>query len=95
MLKRFEKIVICMFLAVFMLVGCSPQTDTNGNMETGDFNWCYQIRNTPLVYDKDTKIMYYREYRFGMCPYYNEHGQMCYYIDGQIIPIEEALMDVD
>ena len=23
-----------------------------------------------------------------MAPYYNEHGQLCRYIDGEIIPIE-------
>lgn len=28
-----------------------------------------------------------------MSPYYNEHGQMCYYVDGQVIPIEEVLID--
>ena len=30
-----------------------------------------------------------------MSPYYNEHGQMCYYVDGQIIPVEEVLIDVN
>ncbi len=30
-----------------------------------------------------------------MSPYYNEHGQMCYYVDGQVIPIEEVLIDAD
>lgn len=30
-----------------------------------------------------------------MSPYYNEHGQMCCYVDGQVIPIEEVLIDVD
>lgn len=95
MFKTFKNTAVCVLLAAIMLTGCSYKTDANGNVETGDFNWYYQIRNTPLVYDKDTKIMYYREYRFGMCPYYNEHGQMCYYVDGQIIPIEEVLVDVD
>ena len=81
MFKAFKNTAVCVLLAAIMLTGCSCETDTNGNVETGDFNWCYQIRDTPL--------------RFGMCPYYNEHGQMCYYVDGQIIPIEEVLIDVD
>ena len=96
-----EKIVVCIFLAALILTGCgmnylisTPTVD--------DSSWFYKIEDTPLVYDKDTRIVYYlfssksnrRGYGY-MAPYYNEHGQMCYYVDGQIIPIEEALIDAD
>lgn len=55
-----------------------------------------------MVYDKNTHVMYYlfskgvgkRGYGY-MSPCYNEHGQMCYYVDGQVIPIEEVLIDAD
>ena len=95
MFKTFKNTAVYVLLAAIMLTGCSTSVKNSVGNVTGDFNWCYQIRDTPLVYDKDTKIMYYREYRFGMSPYYNEYGQMCYYVDGQVIPIEEVLIDVD
>ena len=73
-----------------------------GERLSRECNWFYRIGDTPSVHDKDTHIMYYL---FGkgagytgygyMSPYYNKHGQMCYYVDGQIIPIEEVLIDVD
>ena len=94
MLKRFEKIIICVFLAVIMLTGCSD-TDANGNETVDDFKYFYRLGNSPIVYERDTKIMYYMIYNGYMSPYYNENGQMCYYVDGQIVPIEEALIDVD
>lgn len=63
-------------------------------------DWFYRIGDTPVVYDKDTHVMYYLFSKSGgnhaygyMSPYYNEHGQMCYYVDGQVIPIEEVLID--
>lgn len=40
MLKRFEKIIICVFLAVIMLTGCSD-TDANGNETVDDFKYFY------------------------------------------------------
>ena len=97
MLKKFEKVVVYVFLAAIILTGCS-QTDANGNKSVDDRAWFYRIGDTPLVYEKNTKIMYYRDsygHQGYMSPYYNEHGQMCYYVDGQIIPIEEVLIDAD
>lgn len=103
MLKRFEKIAICVFLAALMLTGCSTKIkDTSGSTAIDSDGWFFRINDTPMVYNRETRIMYYLFNRaagyngYGyMSPYYNEHGQMCYYVDGQIIPIEEALMDVD
>ena len=39
--------------------------------------------------------MYYMIYNDHMSPYYNKHGQMCYYVDGRVIPIREVLIDAD
>lgn len=102
MFKTFKNAVVCIFLATIMLTGCSTSVkDLVGNVAVEN-GWFYRIGDTPMVYDKDTYVMYYLFYRgasnqgYGyMSPYYNEHGQMCYYVDGQIIPIEEALIDVN
>lgn len=102
MFKTFKNTAVCVLLAAIILTGCSTSVkDSVGNVavENGLF---YRISDTPMVYDKDTHIMYYLfckgagEQGYGyMSPYYNEHGQMCYYIDGQIIPVEEVLIDAD
>lgn len=97
MFKTFKNTAVCVFLAAIILTGCS--TSVKDSVENG---WFYRIGDTPMVYDKDTHIMYYL-FRKGagyqgygyMSPYYNKHGQMCYYVDGQIIPVEEVLIDVD
>lgn len=102
MFKTFKNTVVCVLITAIILTGCSASVkDSVGNaaVENG---WFYRISDTPMVYDKDTRIVYYLFYRstsyqgYGyMSPYYNEHGQMCYYVDGQVIPIEEALIDVN
>lgn len=102
MFKTFKNTVVCVLLTAIILTGCSTSAkDSVGNVavENGLF---YRISDTPMVYDKDTRIMYYLFSKYGgsqgfgyMSPYYNEHGQMCYYVDGQIIPVEEVLIDVD
>ena len=97
MFKTFKNTAVCVFLATIMLTGCSD-TDTYGNETVDKYKYFYRLGNSPIVYERDTKIMYYmicNGYNGYMSPYYNEHGQMCYYVDGQIIPIEEVLIDAD
>ncbi len=94
MFKAFKNAAVCVFLAAIMLTGCSD-TDTYGNETVDEYKYFYRLGNSPIVYERDTKIMYYMIYNGYMSPYYNEHGQMCYYVDGQIIPIEEVLIDAD
>lgn len=102
MFKTFKNTAVCVLLAAIMLTGCSTSVkDSVGNVAVEN-GWFYRISDTPMVYDKDTHIMYYLFYEgavnrgYGyMSPYYNEHGQMCYYVDGQIIPVEEVLIDAD
>lgn len=103
MFKTFKNTAICILLAAIILTGCSASVkeDSVGNVAVEN-GWFYRISDTTMVYDKDTHIMYYLFCRrvgykgYGyMSPYYNEHGQMCYYVDGQIIPIEEVLIDAD
>lgn len=97
MFKTFKNTAVCVLLVAIILIGCSTSVkDSVGNVTIED-GWFYRIGGTPMVYDKDTHIMYYL-FRKGagyMSPYYNKHGQMCYYVDGQIIPVEEVLIDAD
>ena len=90
MFKTFKNTAVCVLLAAIILTGCSTSVKDS----------FYRIGDTPVVYDKDTHVMYYLFSKSGgnhtygyMSPYYNEHGQMCYYVDGQVIPIEEVLID--
>lgn len=102
MFKIFKNTAVCVLLAAIMLTGCSTSVKDSVENVAAENNWFYRISDTPMVYDKDTHVMYYlfskyfgnQDYGY-MSPYYNEHGQMCYYVDGQVIPIEEALIDVD
>ena len=103
MFKIFKNTAVCVLLAAIRLTGCSTSVEGSvGNSAVVEDDWFYRISDTPMIYDKDTHIMYYLFYEgavnrgYGyMSPYYNEHGQMCYYVDGQIIPIEEVLIDAD
>lgn len=101
MFKTFKNTAVFVLLAAIILTGCSTSVkDSVGNVAVEN-GWFYRISDTPMVYDKDTHIMYYLFSKIGnqgcsyMSPYYNEHGQMCYYVDGQIIPVEEVLIDVN
>lgn len=102
MFKTFKNTAVCLLLAAILLTGCATNVeDSVGNVAVEN-GWFYRINDTPMVYDKDTRIMYYlfskcttnRGYGY-MSPYYNEYGQMCYYVDGQIIPVKEVVIDVN
>ena len=102
MFKTFKNTAVCVLLSAIILTGCSTSVkDSVGNVSKEN-GWFYRIGDTPMVYDKDTHVMYYLFSKSGgrrgygyMSPYYNENGQMCYYVDGQIIPVEEVLIDAD
>lgn len=102
MFKTFKNTAVCVLLAAIMLTGCSTSVKDSVENVAKENGWFYRIGDTPMVYDKDTHVMYYLFSKSGgyhaygyMSPYYNEHGQMCYYVDGQIIPVEEVLIDVN
>lgn len=102
MFKAFKNTAVCVLLAAIMLTGCGAKVEGSVNSVAEENSLFYRIGDTPMVYDKDTHVMYYLFSKSGgnhaygyMSPYYNEHGQMCYYVDGQIISIEEVLIDAD
>lgn len=102
MFKTFKNTAVCLLLAAILLTGCATNVEDSVVEIARENSWFYRISDTPMVYDKDTHIMYYLFSKSGgnhaygyMSPYYNEHGQMCCYVDGQIIPVKEVLIDVD
>lgn len=83
--------VVLVVTVALTLTGCEVPVDSMGNEPVGTYDWFYRIGESPMVYAKDTHVVYYREkagYSGYMAPYYNEHGQLCRYVDGQIVPIE-------
>ena len=97
-MKRVFVILISICLIGCLLTGCGTKEDQYGNWADNHSDDCqpnYHIGlllYTSIVYAKDTKVIYY--YISGgagasyMAPYYNEHGQLCRYVDGEITPIE-------
>lgn len=90
-MKRVFVILISICLIGCLLTCCGTKEDQYGNW-ADDCNDNFYHINTSIVYANDTKVMYYFvNYGGGttyMAPYYNEHGQLCRYVDGSIIPIE-------
>lgn len=76
---------------VAILTGCGA-SDNSHNVLNNDVGNFYRIEGSAIVYDGSTHVMYYKQNLGGgvsyMAPYYNEHGQLCRYVDGQIVPIE-------
>ena len=83
MFKTFKNTAVCVLLAAIMLTGCSTSVKNPVGNVAVENDWFYRISDTPMVYDKDTRIMYYLFSKYGgdqgfgyMSPYYNEHGKM-------------------
>lgn len=91
-MKRVFVILISICLIGCLLTGCGIKEDQYGNWADNYRDDFYHILNTSIVYATDTKVIYY--YISGgagtsyMAPYYNERGQLCRYVNGEITPIE-------
>ena len=91
---RCFKITIITLIAVICLCLCIgiwasiPRKNNVGDKSVYNGSSLYSISNTKLIYDENTRIVYYWLHSGYMSPYYNAHGQLCRYIDGEIIPIE-------
>ena len=81
-------------IAVIMgciLAGCDARphyTDENNNDKITQMN---EI-NEELVYDNNTKIVYYY-YAYDcsyMCPYISKDGRYCKYENGKVVPLEKG-----
>lgn len=82
-------VVLCLCLGIGILASIPYKNDAGDNVVYNGSS-LYSISNTKLIYDENTKVIYYWLYNGYMAPYYNEHGQLCRYIDGEIVPIEQG-----
>ena len=79
-------ITICLSLCIGILASIPHKNDVGDKAVYNSS--LYRISDTALIYDDNTRVVYYWIYSGYMAPYYNEHGQLCRYIDGEIVPIE-------
>lgn len=79
--------VICLCLGIGIWISIPHKNDT-GDKSVCSTETLYRISDTELIYDDNTKVVYYCLYNGFMSPYYNEYGQLCRYVDGNIVPIE-------
>ena len=79
--------VICFCLGVGIWASI-PRKNNAGDKSVYNGSSLYSISNTKLIYDENTRIVYYWLCGGYMSPYYNENGQLCRYVDGEITPIE-------
>ena len=78
---------LCLCLGIGIWASIPRKNDVGDKTVYNGSSLC-SIYNTKLIYDENTRIMYYWLHSGYMSPYYNEHGQLCRYIDGKITPIE-------
>ena len=89
----FKTTIIALVGVLCLCLGIGIWTSIPHKNDTGDKSVCstktlYRISDTELIYDNNTRVVYYCLYNGYMSPYYNAHGQLCRYIDGEIVPIE-------
>lgn len=59
MFKTSKNTAVCVLLAAIMLTGCSASVKDSVENVAAENNWFYRISDTPMVYDKDTHVMYF------------------------------------
>lgn len=88
-----KTIIIALIVAICVCLGIGiwasiPHKNNAGDKAVYNGSSLYSISNTKLIYDENTKLIYYWLHNGYMAPYYNENGQLCRYIDGSIVPIK-------
>ena len=94
MKKKIYLALLC-FAAIVCISGCSMTTAGDKNYNTNS-NFVSVEGSKDLYYYSDTGIIYvifneasgYQGYGYA-APYYSENGNLCKYIDGQIIELTE------
>ena len=81
-------VAVTVALMRFVIILSIPHKNSNGDRSVYSGSNLYRISDTSLTYDNDTKVIYYWKRNGYMVPYYNEHGQLCRYVDGKIVPIK-------
>lgn len=85
-MKKIINTAIIFLICLFLMTGCaSIKNSTLKSIEQQDY----------LVYDCNTKIIYYYFKHIGgysyMNNYYSENGKLCKYIDGKIVEINNEV----
>ena len=78
---------LCLCLGIGIWASIPRKNDVGDKIVYNGSSLC-SIYNTKLIYDENTRIIYYWLHSGYMSPYYNEHGQLCRYVNGEITPIE-------
>lgn len=82
-MKKIINIAIILFIFLFLVTGCGKTDDTTLK---------FIEQQDHLVYDHNTKIIYYYFSSIGgytyMNKYYSENGKLCKYIDEKIVEID-------
>ena len=92
-----KKIMIGLIAAVVgcSFVGCASLTyiwqDQNKSIEYNDFGFVdgYGDTRSALIYNKQTKIVYWR-FISGFAPYISKEGTYCKYENGKVVPLEKG-----
>lgn len=84
-MKKIMNTTIILFICLLLMTSCGTKDLTLKSIEQQDY----------LVYDCNTKIIYYYFNRTGgyshMNEYYSENGKLCKYIDGKIVEINNEV----
>ena len=96
MKKRIISLVMVVIILAVTLSACSAATNTADFTSGSISNFKIIEENNFLVYDRDTKVVYYL---FSTCtgyngygylaPYISENGNFCKYVDDKIIEIQK------
>ena len=93
--RCFKATIVALIVVIYLCLGIGiwasiPRKNNVGDKAVYNGSSLYSISNTKLIYDENTRVIYYWLHSGYMSPYYNEHGQLCRYVDGKIIPIEQG-----
>lgn len=92
MKKSWKKMTVACVMIIVVLTGCVGCSSNENTGETMKYQRFAVVEDGYygdgfLVYDKNTLVMYYESTTSYFCPYYSENGNMCRYIDGEIVEI--------
>lgn len=87
-------LLIILFVFIFAIHSCNKGTDSEPIADKAENGMIeYQDLNGFLIADRETHIIYYRnydsQYNSFMCPYYSKNGNLCKYENGKIIEVGE------
>lgn len=94
-------VVILIIVIVFFSLLCLLKKEANEEIEeiaknsnnSSELITPYTF-GSELIYDEYTKIIYIKTRTYGYCyiylPYYSENGNLCRYVDGEIVEVSDS-----